>query len=300
MKSSEKLVERVLVQLAARRVQLGMTQEDLALRAGIDRSHVGLLEKNLRSPSLEVALRLAQALNLSLAEVLRENEARDGDPDVAMGSNAINTQNRQPRSDFIRNARALTDLTGLESVNLLSAIAKAHSTLDRIDAELARASSPPIASIVELANLSSMLGNVLGAAMAEHSRGLYVRNGPHKYPDLLPTRASSPGLEIKVALEKNRPKGHLPKPGNYLSVRYVLAKSNGDYQIGTRATTVWIWEVKVGNLRSNDFALSSTDGDSGKTAVVRTDSFNKMPVVYLDDRFIPHPPRKGKRYPGFN
>ncbi len=37
---------------------------------------------------------------------------------------------------------------------------------------------------------------------------------------------------------------------------------------------MWFWEVKVGDIRVEDFAISNTEGDSGKTAVVRTEIFN--------------------------
>jgi hypothetical protein len=163
-----------------------------------------------------------------------------------------------------------------------------------------RAKSPPLAAIVELANLSSMLGNILGAAIADSSHGLYKRNGPHKFPDLLPLKPPACDLEIKVALESNRPKGHLPKPGMYLSVRYVLGDHEGRHEIGKRGDTIWIWEMKVGELKPGDFNESNTPGDSGKTAVVRTTVFHAMDVVFLDERFIPHKPRKGKLYPGHN
>lgn len=180
------------------------------------------------------------------------------------------------------------------------AVEKTYATLDLIDAQLLRAKSPPLAATVELANLSSMLGNVLGAAIADSSHGIYQRNGPHKFPDLLPLKPPARDLEIKVALESNRPKGHLPKPGTYLSVRYVLGDHEGRHEIGKRGDTIWIWEMKVGKLKPDDFNMSNTPGDSGKTAVVRTSVFHAMDVVFLDERFIPHKPRKGKLYPGHN
>ncbi len=191
-------------------------------------------------------------------------------------------------------------MTGLSGATILAAIEKTYVTLDLIDAQLLRSKSSPLATTVELANLSSMLGNILGAAIADCSNGLYKRNGPHKYPDLLPLKSTACDLEVKVALETNRPKGHLPKPGMYLSVRYVLGDHQGRHEIGKRGDTIWIWEMKAGRLRPEDFDISNTPGDSGKTAVIRTAVFNAMDVVFLDERFIPHKPRKGKLYPGHN
>jgi transcriptional regulator with XRE-family HTH domain len=298
--ASARIVAAVLRHLAGERVRRGMTQEELANRAGIDRSHVGLLERGLRSPSLEVVLSLAAALETSLPALL-----------AAVSSGAGGTQGvqplvppervpRRPVEAALRKADRLSALTALPGSALLAAVAKTYATLDLIDAQLVRSKSPPLAQTVELANLSSMLGNILGAAIADSSAGLYKRNGPHKFPDLVPLKPPARDLEIKVALESNRPKGHLPKPGTYLSVRYVLGDQAAAHEIGTRGDTIWIWEMKVGRLTPADFNISNTAGDSGKTAVVRTAAFHQMDVVFLDERFIPHKPRGGKLYPGHN
>lgn len=295
-----RLVASVLKQLAAERAKRGLTQEELALRAGIDRSHVGLLEKGLRSPSLEVALSLAWAMEIPLAGLL----AASANGTIEAGGTQVLVPPgwvpRRPVEVTLRKADRLFALTGLSGAMLLAAVEKTYATLDLIDAQLLRAKSPPLATTIELANLSSMLGNILGAAIADGSHGLYQRNGPHKFPDLLPLKPPACDLEIKVALESNRPKGHLPKPGMYLSVRYVLGDHKGRHEIGKRSDTIWIWEVKLGKLKPDDFSMSNTPGDSGKTAVVRTSVFHAMDVVFLDERFIPHKPRKGRLYPGHN
>jgi transcriptional regulator with XRE-family HTH domain len=298
--ASADLVSAVLKRLAAERVRRGLTQEELALRAGIDRSHVGLLEKGLRSPSLEVVLRLAWAMEIPLAGLL----IAVGDTTIEAGSTQVlaspQSVPRRPVEATLRKTERLLSFTGLSGSMLLAATEKTYATLDLIDAQLLRAKSPPLAGTVELANLSSMLGNILGAAIADHSAGLYKRNGPHKFPDLLPLKPAACDLEIKVALESNRPKGHLPKPGMYLTVRYVLGDRLGRHQIGTRGDTIWIWEMKVGKLKPDDFNNSNTAGDSGKTSVIKTAGFHGMDVIFLDERFIPHKPRKGKLYPGHN
>jgi len=141
--------------------------------------------------------------------------------------------------------------------------------------------SVPIAHLVELANLSSMVGNMVGAGIAYFSNGLYARNKAHTYPDLLPQSDPAVDLELKMALETNKPKGHLPKTGTYITFRYVLADKQGVYNRGkqNRGNTVWIWEVKVGPLTENDFSCSNTKGDSGKTAMIKTNVHNKMHLV---------------------
>ena len=135
-----------------------------------------------------------------------------------------------------------------------------------------------------------MLGNLLCAGVAAASASSYVRNRPHAFPDLVPQRAGLPDLEVKTALETNRPKGHLPKAGTYLTFRYVLASLDGDYKRGkeARGDTAWVWEVRAGVLAEQDFDLSNTAGDSGKTAVISTEAFLRMSRVYYAPELLPY------------
>jgi transcriptional regulator with XRE-family HTH domain len=60
-----------------RRKKLGLTQEELAGRAGIDTSYVGQLERGLRHPSLRVLACVAEALEMQVADLLREKPRQD-------------------------------------------------------------------------------------------------------------------------------------------------------------------------------------------------------------------------------
>lgn len=51
------------------RAAVGLTQEGLAERAGIDRSYIGGVERGERNPTLSVIARIADSLGLSLAEL---------------------------------------------------------------------------------------------------------------------------------------------------------------------------------------------------------------------------------------
>lgn len=193
-------------------------------------------------------------------------------------------------------------MTALTHQTVRGAIESCYQTLDLIDAELAQRGSPPVSELVELANLSSMLGNLLAAGLVEHSNGAYVRNAPHTYPDLVAKIAGKQGIEVKTALETNKPKGHLPKPGVHLTFRYVLCDREGRFVRGkeNRGNTAFIWEVKVGLLGHRDYDLSNTEGDSGKTAVVKTAVLNAMPLIYFDPSLLPYAAREEGGYPGFN
>lgn len=278
----------------------GLTLEDLADRAGIHRTHLGLLERGERQPTLRVALNLALAVDLNLSELLLKVELiKEGKVSEFDALRSIVSREEKP--ECLRNGDALFRYTGMSGDMLLKAIHDSYNTLDTIDAELVANGLSPLGGLVELANLSSMVGNILGEALVNSSKGRYIRNRPHQYPDLLSQNIGSEDLELKMALETNKPKGHLPKEGVYITFRYVLGSGYGDFRRGKeyRGSTVWIWEVKVGRVSIDDFDLSNTEGDSGKTAVIKTSTFNNLPVVYFDPDFCPHPIRNGG-YPAFN
>lgn len=263
--------------------------EDLAERAGLHRTYVGLLERNERQPTVGVVANLAEALGLSLSDLFEQVEeeiAVGTQPEVEL---VHAPQRREADRANLMECPLLTEMTGLDKEMVAKAIDSAYHTLDLIDEQMREQGSPPIGELVELANLSSMLGNLVGAGLASASEGLYERNGPHKYPDLLPQEDGLPGIEVKTALETNRPKGHLAKAGVYLTFRYVLIR-DGAYARGreSRGDTVAVWEVRFGVLDEDDFALSNTEGDSGKTAVFKKEAFDRMELVYFDPELLPY------------
>ena len=54
----------------ARRKQLGLSQEELAFRAGMKRSYLSDLERGARNPSVRALGRLAEALGAAPEELL--------------------------------------------------------------------------------------------------------------------------------------------------------------------------------------------------------------------------------------
>ena len=54
----------------------GMAQEALAHRAGIERSHMGKIERGEHLPTLAVILKIARALGRSAGELVLDMEAR--------------------------------------------------------------------------------------------------------------------------------------------------------------------------------------------------------------------------------
>ena len=56
----------------------GLSQEDLAHDADLHRTYVGLIERGLRNPTIEVGHALAQALGTTLSDLIRRAERRLG------------------------------------------------------------------------------------------------------------------------------------------------------------------------------------------------------------------------------
>ncbi len=278
-----------------------LTIEQLADLAGVHRTTIGLLERKERTPTLQVASQIADALELPLSELIQESELiHAGRADTEQL--AAHHVKRMPELKHIRNENRLIRITGIDAKVLIAAIAACYHTLDAIDEQLISKGTAPVANLVEPANLSSMVGNLIGAGIADSSNGLYARNRPHAHPDLLPLKRPAVDLELKIALETNKPKGHLPKPGAYMTFRYVLADRQGRFKRGKeyRGDTVWLWEVKVGQLQEADFSCSNTLGDSGKTAVIKTRVHNKMDLVYYVPEHLPYAHRPDGTYVGYN
>ena len=291
-----KIVASLIEVITEYRQAQGLTYEQLADRAGIHRTTIGLLERNERSPTVQVALQLASALGVELSEILSRAEA------IAAGKTPKGLQPVKQRTvnrQHFHNERVLNRLTGLTHDCIRNAVQGCYQTLDTIDFQLAAHNTPPMAKLVELANISSMIGNLLGGQIAACSNGLYARNRPHTYPDLLPIAPHALNIEIKIALDTNRPKGHLPKPGTYMTFRYVLGDKTGKYVRGkeSRGDTAFVWEGRMGALQERDFDISSTEGDSGKTAVIKTAAFDKMSVFYYVPEFLPYSAARDSRYP---
>ncbi len=184
---------------------------------------------------------------------------------------------------FLQHQSTLDEF-GLSAEVIGKSITRVHDLLDSIDSKLLEGGGERLSELVELANLSAIVGNLYRGAIVLVSGGKFCANKPHTYPDLLGQTLGCKDIEIKVALEANKPKGHLIKPGPHLTLRYILADDGGIYVRGkkTRGKVPWIWEVRVGSLLSGHFNFSNTEGDSGKTAVINAAGMAALQVVYCD------------------
>jgi transcriptional regulator with XRE-family HTH domain len=68
------LQQRLGDAIRSRRQALGLSQEEVASRAGLHRTYVGDVERGLRNVSLANIAKLASALGCKASELLREAE----------------------------------------------------------------------------------------------------------------------------------------------------------------------------------------------------------------------------------
>ncbi|HBP0978934.1 helix-turn-helix transcriptional regulator [Comamonas sp. Y6] len=62
------------------RMDQGIAQEELAAQAGVERSHMGKIERGEHLPSLALILKIAAALKLSGTELMAATERNIGSP----------------------------------------------------------------------------------------------------------------------------------------------------------------------------------------------------------------------------
>ena len=60
--------------LKRHRILANLSQEELAFRAGVDRTYVSRLERGVRQPTITTLIGLGAALRVSAAELVRETE----------------------------------------------------------------------------------------------------------------------------------------------------------------------------------------------------------------------------------
>jgi transcriptional regulator with XRE-family HTH domain len=281
------LVSEIVAQLVSdARRQEGLSMDELADRAGVHRTYVGLLERRSRQPTLAVAANLAEALGLSLSELVAEAEqdADDGyAPDVEL---VPAPPRRQLERAYLGESRHFEAATGLTAATVARAVEIAYRKLDLIDEQMRASGSRPLVELIELPELSALMGNLLSAAVARASNGLYVQNGPDHSPNLLPVRQGLPELEVVTAPETERPAGGMRKAGLHLVIRYVLADRTGAYTRGSRGDTVAVWEIRFGELGDADYTGGARPTNG--RARLKREALDRMELVYYDPALLPY------------
>jgi transcriptional regulator with XRE-family HTH domain len=268
------------------RRQEGLSTDELASLAGLHPAYVGLLERRARQPTLAVAASLAEALGLSLSELVAEAEQEVGNGSGADIELLPAPPRRQIDRALLGTCARLTEVTGLTGEMVARAIDYAYRKLDLVDEQMRRSGSRPIGALADTVDLSGMAADLLSAGVSRASGGLYVQNGPDHAPELLPLRQRLPELELKAAPETDRPVGGPTRAGVYLMFRYVLTGRDGSFTRGKdgRGDTVAVWEARFGELREENFLA----GRAGGGARVRKDALERMELLYYDPALLPY------------
>ena len=103
----DELLTTIGSRLRSARVALGLSQEEVAARAGLNTSYLSQIERGRKAPSLDVFVRLATAVNLTLAELFADRE--DSAPSLDMREverlmEAVPAERRPALLDIIRAA----------------------------------------------------------------------------------------------------------------------------------------------------------------------------------------------------
>jgi len=69
--------DRIANQIKEHRLQLGLTQEELAEKAGVSRQSINSIERGRYTPSLPLALRFARVFNCSTDELFKLQEVEE-------------------------------------------------------------------------------------------------------------------------------------------------------------------------------------------------------------------------------
>lgn len=280
----------IVAQLVAdARRQEGMSMDELAERAGVHRTYIGLLERRSRQPTLAVAANLAEALGLSLSELVEKAEQDVGNGVVADIELPSAPVGRRAWPECLGESSHLAGVADLAPEMIGRAIGLTYRRLDLIDEQMRESGSPPLARLVELSHLSPLVAKVLSASVARASNGLYFQNGSDHAPSLLPLRQGLPELEVAAALETDRPASGASTEGLYLTFRYVLANRDGSFTRGkdSRGDTVAVWEVRFGELESESFHVAGVKSGTGN-ARLRKEALDDMELVYYDPELLPY------------
>ena len=269
----------------------GLTTDELAQRAGVHETYIGLVERHARQPTLAAAASLAEALGMSLSDLVAEAEQDANGGFVPEVELVHAPPRRYAKADCIVESERLTEATWLSGHIVRKAIDAAYRKIDVIDEQMRESGSPTLVELVGLEHLNGLFAGVLASGVVKASPGLYVQNSPRQHPDLLPLQQGLPEMVVRTALETDRPVAGPELAGIYLVFRYVLADRKGDYTRGeaARGDMVAVWEARFGELTGADFVPAR--GRKGPT--LRKDALDRMELVYYDPALLPYAKASG-------
>ena len=163
------------VLLRRNREARGLSQDELAAGAGLDRTYISQLERGLKSPTLQTLEKLCRCLNVPAAALVSDAEV-PAEARVAVAKDYVLSG-----VDHVRVRREVGPTASVPAGLLLQGVEVAHELIDQM-----YAFDLDIAAVLGMRNLSGFIGELLAAAV-ERAGGDLFRANPHQdgYPDLL-------------------------------------------------------------------------------------------------------------------
>jgi transcriptional regulator with XRE-family HTH domain len=75
-RKTKAFVKALAFVLRQKRLEAGLSQNELAWRAGLSQQYIGYLEREMRYPSAETLIRIAIAFECELSEIIVEAEQK--------------------------------------------------------------------------------------------------------------------------------------------------------------------------------------------------------------------------------
>lgn len=251
--------------IATLRGEIGLSQERLALDAGVDRTRLGEIERGEANPTIDTLDKIAQILKQTLGSLILQAEE--------LGSGTTRTIAPTANPAYIDRYVALPK--GLSHDQLLTALNRALALLDQIGLN-------PDAGDIQANIYSGAVSNIVTKAIAEASS--FTQNKDTAHPDLFDPslQPTDPdwGLEMKATNQVGKGgESHNPGQGWFMVVVYKVIDSQ-----------THIVQVEVAQLNYEDWTIHERAPESNRTrtAVTKAAARKRMREnsVYLDPEHV--------------
>ncbi len=248
------------------RSETGLSQEGLALDAGIDRTRLGEIERGAANPTIDTLSKIARVLHQTLGSLILRAEE--------LGSGVVRAPVPTINPAYIDRAVPLP--RGLTHDQLAVALNLALAVLDQIGLN-------PEAGDIQANIYSGVVSNIVTKAIAEATD--FTQNKDTAHPDLynasLEGAHPDRGLEMKATNQVGKGgESHNPGKGWFMVVVYKIVEGRTQ-----------IVQVEVAQLAHEDWTIHERAPDSNRTrtAVTKAAATRRLREnsVYLDPDHVP-------------
>lgn len=198
------------------RGQIGLTQQQLATKAGLTYQYLSTIENGQENPTLAILEALSGALGMSLPALftLALNPTASAVPIPTVNRALLNRGVQLPAN--------------LTADHVADAMDETHRVIRLMNSALVEAGSRPLSAYIQANNFSGIVSNILTDAFDKLTP--YKHNRGDRYPDLIHTNGGgTTGLEIKTTIKIGKGgESHNGHSGWHLIACFRLDKESGD------------------------------------------------------------------------